>query len=69
MFNTPLKLSNIVDQHKYFLEDEFEVFTQMIVGGKIVNKDEAFVHIEYLCQIDKLRYHLSRSTMCFSNCK
>ena len=41
MFNTHLKFSNIRDQHKHFLEEEYEVFKQMTVGGKIVNKDEA----------------------------
>ena len=32
----------------------------MTADGRIVYKDEAFVHIKDLCQSDKLRYHLSK---------
>ena len=60
MFNTPLKFSNIVNQHKHFLGIEFEVFRHMTTSGKIVNKDETFVHIKDLCKSNKLRYHMSK---------
>ena len=60
MFHTPLKFYDIKDQHELFLEDEYEIFKQMTTGGKIVKKDEAFVHIKDLSQNEKLRYHLNR---------
>ena len=48
MSNTPLNFSDIMDQHKLFLDDEYEVLRQMIVGGKIVKKDDAYMHIKDL---------------------
>ena len=60
MFNTPFRMSDIVAQHKEFLQDGYEVFCQITTDGRIVYNDVAYVHIKNLCQNDKLRYHLSR---------
>ena len=68
MFNTPFKMSDIVAQHKEFLQDGYEVFRQITADGRVVYNDVAYVHIKDLCQDDKLRYHLSRRFDVFPGC-
>ena len=55
MFNTPFRMSDIVAQHKEFLQDGYEVFRQITADGRIVYNDVAYVHIMDLCQDVKLR--------------
>ena len=68
MFNTPFRMSDIVAQHKEFLDDELKRFGQMTAEGRIAYNGVAYVHINDLCQDDKLRYHLSRRFDIFPGC-
>ena len=61
-------MSDIVAQHKEFLQDGYEVFRRITADGRIVYNDVAYVHIMDLCQDVKLRYHLSRRFDVFPGC-
>ena len=61
-------MTDIMAQHKEFLQDGYEVFRQITTDGRIIYNDVAYVHIMDLCQDVKLRYHLSRRFDVFPRC-